>query len=155
LESLLAGLFTGCSSAGPGGAAGLSDSSRSKAVCWLVFDYDSLFCSPCLAPLFDFCRSLPVAVQEKRVWGILVYAAHPDRNRDGRHAQIIRTKIRGFAKANDLRFPIVLDGLHVFDSLVKSNISALLFNDTHRTVKAYAFPLKPEEKAEIMRQLSN
>jgi len=152
---LSAGLFTGCSSARPDRAAGLSDSPGSKAICWVLFDLDSLFCSPCLAPLLEFCQSLPAPIQVEKVRGILVYAARPDRDQDGRHAQVIQKKIHGFVKANGLKFPIALDGLHVFNSLVQSAALALLFDDTHQSVRAYAFPLKPGEKDEIMQHLLN
>lgn len=155
LWSASAGLFTGCSSPGSDRAAGLSASSGNKAVCWVLFDFDGLFCSPCLTPLLEFCRSLPAPVQEEKVRGILVYGARPDRDQDGRYAQIIRKKIRGFVEANSLQFPIALDGLHVFNSLVKSSVLALLFDDVHQTVKAYAFPLKPGERGEIMQLLLN
>ncbi len=148
-----AGLFTGCSSTSPEDAAGPSASSGNRTVCWVLFDFDSLFCSPCLAPLLEFCRSLPVPVQEERVRGILVYGARPDRDQDGLYARIVQKKMHGFAKANNLQFPIVLDGLHVFNSLVKSSVRALLFDDVKQTVKAYVFPLQPGERDEIMQLL--
>jgi hypothetical protein len=155
LWSESAGLFTGCSSPGPDDAARPSASSRNRTICWVLFDFDSLFCSPCLAPLLEFCRSLPAPIQEEKVRGILVYGARPDRDQDGRYAQIIQKKLRGFVKANSLQFPIVLDGLHVFNSLVKSSVRALLFDDDQQTIKAYGFPLKPGERGEIMQLLLN
>jgi hypothetical protein len=155
LWSVPAGLFTGCSSPGPDDATRPSASSGNRTVCWVLFDFDSLFCSPCLAPLLEFCRSLPAPVQEERVRGILVYGARLDRESDGLYARIVQKKIRGFAKANSLQFPIVLDGLHVFNSLVKSSVRALLFDDGTQTVKAYAFPLKPGERSEILQLLLN
>jgi hypothetical protein len=148
-----AGLFTGCSSPSPKDAARPSASSGNRTICWVLFDFDSLFCSPCLAPLLEFCRSLPVPIQEERVRGILVYGARPDRDQDGLYARIVQKKMHGFAKANSLQFPIVLDGLHVFNSLVKSSARALLFDDGTQTVKAYVFPLQPGERDEIMQIL--
>lgn len=150
-----ASLFTGCSSPSPEDIARLSASSGNRTVCWILFDFDSLFCSPCLAPLLEFCRSLPVPIQEEKVRGILVYGARPDRGQDGLYARIVQKKMHGFAKANSLQFPIVLDGLHVFNSLVKSSVQALLFDDVKQTVKAYGFPLKPGERDEIMQLLLN
>jgi hypothetical protein len=153
LWSESAGLFTGCSSSGPADTARPSASSGNRTICWVFFDFDSLFCSPCLAPLLEFCRSLPVSIQEDRVRGILVYGARPDRESDGQYARIVQKKLRGFAKANSLQFPIVLDGLHVFNNLAKSSVRALLFDDNHQAMKAYGFPLKPGERGEIMQLL--
>lgn len=150
-----AGLFTGCSSPSPEDAARPWASSGKRTVCWILFDFDSLFCSPCFAPLLEFCRSLPVPVQEERVRGILVYGARPDGDQDGLYARIVQKKMRGFVKANSLQFPVVLDGLHVFNSLVKSSVRALLFDDVKQTVKAFVFPLRPGERDEIMQLLLN
>jgi len=150
-----AGLFTGCSSPNPEDAARPSAYSRNRTICWVLFDFDSLFCSPCLAPLLEFCRSLPVPVQEERVRGILVYGARPDKAQDGLYARILQKKMHGFAKANSLQFPVVLDGFHVFNSLVKSSVRAVLFDDVKQIVKAYVFPLQPGERDEIMQLLLN
>ncbi len=61
--------------------------------------------------------------------------------------------MRGFAAANDLRFPIVLDRLHVFNPLVPSIARAFVFDDEQQVLKSYVFPLKPDERAEILRLL--
>jgi hypothetical protein len=148
-----AGLFTGCSSPRPDRAVGPLAFSGNKAVCWILLDFDSFFCSACLAPLLEFCGSLPVPIQEERVRGILVYSARPDREQGGRYAQIIQKKISGFVKANNLQFPIVLDGFHVFNGLVESSARILLFDDGTQSVKAYALPLKPGERDEIKQLL--
>lgn len=153
LWPILAALFICCSSPAGDGAAKPSVISRRKTLCWILIDFDTFFCSPCLAPLLEFCQALPGPIQEERLRGILVYSRRSDGSEDSRHARIVQTKMQGFIKANDIRFPIVLDEHHLFNGLLKSNTQAFLFDDQRQVVRKFSFPFQPGEKSDILKLL--
>ena len=150
---ILAALFICCSSKAGDGTARPSAISGRRTLCWILIDFETFFCSPCLAPLLEFCQALPGHVQAERVRGILVYNRRSDGNEDSRYARIVQTKMQGFIKANNIRFPIVLDEYHLFNGLLQSNTQALLFDDQRQVVRKISFPFQPGEKNDILKLL--
>jgi hypothetical protein len=80
-----------------------------KAACWVLADMDSFFCGPCLEHLLAFFRAVPARVQEDRVRGILVFGAGRTAEDTRRRGEIVRTKWRGFSRANGIRVPASVD----------------------------------------------
>lgn len=121
-----------------------------KTQCWVLIDFDSMFCSPCLAPLLEFCRSLPRPIREESVRGILIYGRRTPEGASGAYDRVVRKKMQGFVKANDLGFKVFLDERHLFNGLVGSNAEVLVFDDKQQIVHKYVLPLRPQERNELL-----
>ena len=124
--------------------------------CWLLIDLDAASCSLCLEPLLAFCRSLPAAVQEGRILGIVVYAAPADPKDAGRRRKIMEAKWDGFQRAQGFRFPSVLDDGPVFRRWLEKGAARVLFFDgSARAVREFELPLPPGRFDEMLSLLLN
>lgn len=123
---------------------------RPPGACWVLIDFDSFSCGLCLDALLDFCRALPVRVQEKHVRGILTYRPGTTEGRTGIQAGIVRKKWDGFRKANDIRFPAFLDESQYFAGCVRNGGGVLLFDERTRVLKTFFFPLKKSQLEEVL-----
>jgi len=143
-------LWLCCSSRTGIGKAGPATESPRKMLCWVLIDFDAIFCSPCLAPFLEFCRILPQQVRQECVRGILIYGRRPQEDVSGSYIRIVRKKMQGFLKANDIGFKIFLDEHHLFNSLAKSNTEVLVFDEKQQMIHRYAIPLRPQEQNEFL-----
>jgi hypothetical protein len=124
--------------------------------CWLLIDFDAASCSLCLEPLLAFCRSLPAAVQEGRILGIVVYSAPADPKDAGHRRKIMEAKWDGFQRAHGFRFPSVLDDGPVFRRwLDKGAARVLFFDGPARAVREFELPLPPGRFDEMLSLLLN
>jgi len=124
--------------------------------CWILIDFDAVFCAPCLEPLIAFCRALPAAVQDGRVLGIVVYGAPASPGEEGRRRKIVEAKWDGFHKAHGFRFPAILDDGPVFRRwLDKGAAKVLFFDGPSRAVREFDLPLRPERFDEMLSLLLN
>jgi len=148
--TLLTGLYPAYLQNRTNGNAPAAALSSPKSSCWIFMDIDSFFCPPCLQPLLDFCRALPARVQEEQVKGILVYGPPDDKRQAEQRPLILRKKWQGFRKANDIRFPAVVDGSHFFQGLLKAGLGILLFEEEKQMLRYYSLPLKAGQLDEIL-----
>ncbi|MGB8952509.1 MAG: hypothetical protein WCC06_07570 [Candidatus Aminicenantales bacterium] len=124
-----------------------------KKFCFILIDYDSLFCSPCLDLFLRFCNAIPVSVQESAVRGVVVYSDQSQQENSDIRERIMSKKIEGFIRANHIKFPVVVDHSHVFSPLKGGGTTAFLFDLERKVVNKYGFPLKPKELEEILSRL--
>jgi hypothetical protein len=124
--------------------------------CWIIIDFDVVSCSLCLEPLLEFCRALPLAAQEGRVLGIVVYAAPGNPEDEGRKRRIMEAKWDGFQKAHGFRFPAVLDDGPVFRRwLEKGAAKVLFFDGPAKAIREFDLPLRPGRFDEMLSLLLN
>ena len=127
-----------------------------RCQCWIIIDFDAVFCAPCLDPLIAFCRALPAAVQDGRVLGIVVHSSPADPDAAMRRRKIVAAKWDGFHKAQGFRFPAVLDDGPIFRRwLSKGAAKVLLFDGSARTVREFDLPLRADRFDELLSLLLN
>jgi hypothetical protein len=135
--------------------AGLT-SAPPRYQCWIIIDFDAVFCSACLDPLLSFCRALPATVQEGRVLGIVVYGPPADSRDEGRKRKIVEAKWDGFHKVHGFRFPAVLDDGPIFRRwLDKGAARVLFFDGPARVVREFELPLRADRFDEMLSLLLN
>jgi len=79
------------------------------------------------------------------VVGVIISEDSEDENR----AKIIEKQLRGFAKANNIDFPLILDKSNIFkESHFEDSI--ILFDIVSKSVKKYKFPLDKKMLKEII-----
>ena len=79
------------------------------------------------------------------VVGVIISEDSEDENR----AKIIEKQLRGFAKANNIDFPLILDKSNIFkESHFEDSI--ILFDIVSKSVKKYKFPLDKKRLKEII-----
>jgi len=126
-----------------------------KSMGLVLVDVESFFCGACLEPLLEFCRAIPVRVQEDRLRGILVFGAGPSSEDVEIRARIVAAKWQGFSKANGIRFPAFADADRAFRGTLKTGAAILIFAERTRTVRWYPFPLSKPRLEEVLRILLN
>jgi hypothetical protein len=127
-----------------------------RCQCWIIIDFDAVFCAPCLDPLLAFCRALPESIQDGRVLGIVVYRAPSDPKEAGKRRKIVEAKWDGFHKANGFHFPAVVDDGPVFRRwLAKGAAKVLFFDGLARAIREFELPLRPERFDEMLSLLLN
>lgn len=125
------------------------DSTASKKFLLFLIDFESLWCFPCLDAFLKFYRLLPLRFQKDLSWGVLVQKIQRNKDRGEKSLKIAKKKLRGFIKANKIKFPIVLDRLHIFEDLIEEGTTLLLFDQSQKTVKKFVFPLSRRQQEEI------
>ena len=124
-----------------------------KSMGLVLVDVESFFCGACLDPLLEFCRAIPVRVQEDRLRGILVFGAGPSSEDAEIRARIVATKWQGFSKANGIRFPALADTDRAFREMLKTGAAILIFAERTRTVRWFPLPLSKDRLEEVLRIL--
>jgi len=107
----------------------------------LIIDFAFFSCSLCTQSLTDFNNIINAFKLEDSLIGVMVYRETDDEVNAERRIKIIETKLRGFIKGNDIRYPIILDKKGIFKSLSQDEASLILLDIEKKTVKKYTFPL--------------
>ena len=116
-----------------------------------IIDLDSFLCLPCLDSFLNFCTNLPDSIIEGHVWGILVFDKSEEKGDS--LARIAEKKLKGFIRANDIKFPVIVDRFHLFNHLGEEGTVLILFNYDERLIKKYVFPLSRSQIKEIWGKL--
>lgn len=115
----------------------------------LIIDFAFFNCPLCAQSLTDFNNMINAFKLEHSIIGVMVYRETNDEVDDERRIKIIETKLRGFIKGNDIRYPIILDKKGIFKSLSRDEASLILLDTQSKTVKKYTFPLKKGQIDEL------
>jgi hypothetical protein len=91
---------------------------------------------------------------EEKAWGILTIESSIRKSGLMDPVRIAKTKLRGFVKANRIRFPIFVDERQVFRQSERKGSSVVLFDGTHNILKEYIFPLSKAQIGEIQQIVS-
>ena len=133
---------------------GMPESPNHQVFLLLVIDFDDFMCPTCMDSVLGFCRSLPVPLQKKQVWGVVVSDRANSEGQEGLSERILEKKIRGFVKANRLEFSILLDRDGVFKPLARQGTVFFIFDTDKQTLSRYIFPLTPLEVRFIQESLA-
>ncbi|MGB2907788.1 MAG: hypothetical protein WBB73_11820, partial [Candidatus Aminicenantaceae bacterium] len=125
-----------------------------------IINFTDFMCPACLDSLLLLCRLLPRHIQQTRVWGIVVLshdsgesrADSPDeKSAYSRSIKIMEKKIRGFQKANNISFPLLLDYDHIFRSLAGEGTSVLLFSPLQGSILKLTFPISKADTERLLK----
>jgi hypothetical protein len=127
---------------------------QDKKLLLFILDFNDFMCMNCLESLLSFCHSIPPHILEENAWGILTIESAIRKSGLRDSVRIAKTKLRGFVKANRIKFPIFVDERQVFRQSERKGSSVVLFDGTNNILKEYIFPLSKDNSAEILRILS-
>ncbi len=132
----------------------LAKENRFPAFCLLIIDFDDFSCFSCLDSFMRFVRFLPGQVRNTSVWGVIVYDT-PEKGRSREKiGRIVEAKLRGFKKANEIDFPILVDHQCFFRSICSGGNAVFVFSRTDLMLRRFPFPLKSEQMEEILNLLT-
>lgn len=112
-----------------------------------VIDFDDFMCFSCLESFLQFCQSLPPEFRARHCIGVLTLPA--GRESAPAMIQIMRKKLRGFIKGNNIDFPVVVDQQHYFAELSRYGSCLLVLWAHELSMDVHPFPLSGETAAEI------
>jgi len=115
----------------------------------LIIDFGDFMCFSCLESFLQFCNSLPHQFQDQNVWGVVIFDVNIGSESEDVSVKIVEKKIRGFRKANRVRFPILVDRSRIFSSLDGKGTTVVILKGEDQEIKRYIFPLSPKQIAEI------
>lgn len=115
-----------------------------------IIDFKSFMCPSCLDSFLEFYHTLGCSFEEGMIWGILVFDKPSKMQEEDLSTKIIEKKLRGFIKANNIKFPIIIDRFHIFKGLSQERTAVIVFDRQKKAVKKYVFPLKPMQIKEII-----
>lgn len=120
-----------------------------------IIDFGMLMCPSCLDSFLGFYQEFSGLIEEGMAWGILILDK-PSEEKDGTSLSvtIAEKKLKGFRRANDIKFPILIDPFAVFAELAHEGTALVLFDRSRNIVRKYNFPLTPSEKKELLDVLS-
>ncbi len=118
----------------------------------IIIDFNDFMCFSCLDSFVEFCQSLPLHSKDGKVCGVLVVN---DADETDLSFKIVEKKLRGFISANNIKFPVLIDYLHIFNPFADDGTVIILFNHREKCIKKYLFPLKREQKADILSALKD
>lgn len=131
--------------------------SRLSSHSWLIFvmDFSILMCTPCLDSFLNFYHEVSRCPKKEVVWGVLVLDEHGKDTAEMKLLfRVAEKKVRGFAKANNIRCPILIDSSAVFRDIAGGGTAIILFDHRRNCVRKYNFPLQPGQKGEIIETLT-
>ncbi len=119
-----------------------------------ILDFSDFMCPACLDSLFSICAAMPISVQKTNIRGIVVYSNEVTGFQEERGTQILLKKIRGFQKANRIRFPLILDKDGMFAAAAQKGSCVIMIDSKASTLIRFAIPLSPGEFSQMLRLLS-
>lgn len=150
--STAAGAKAGAEAGAPGTDWGSASAVQARPLtrCWVVIDFDAVFCSTCFEPFLDLCRALPVSIQEDRVLGVIVFTSPKGVVSSSRRG-IVERKWEGVREANGIRFPVVFDDGPIFRRWLGKNQAKILgFDGRTLTVREFDLPLRGRRFEELL-----
>ena len=103
--------------------------------------------------LLNFCRMLPPSYSGVGIWGIVVNNKSLNEEQYILMIQIMEKRIKGFVKANNIRFPVVLDRNRIFAMRFDPGSKVLVLDSERQLVLNYDFPLESQEIQHIQQIL--
>lgn len=127
---------------------------QNKMLLFLI-DFKSFMCLHCLDSFLDFYHLISPFFERGMIWAILVLEKTGKEEVKESSIRIAQKKLRGFIKANNIKFPIIVDRFHVFNSIEEKGTSVFLFDREKKILKRYIFPLGQSQLREIIDYIQN
>lgn len=118
-----------------------------------IIDFKSFMCLSCLDSFLEFYHTLAPSIEQGMIWGILVFDKPAKMQEEDLSTKIIEKKLRGFIKANGIKFPIIIDRFHIFEGLAQEGTAVILFDRQKKAVRKYVFPLRQIQIQEIIESM--
>jgi hypothetical protein len=118
-----------------------------------IIDFNDFMCMSCLNSFLEFYHILPPPFQNERSLGILVDDHQNQQKNRSKSQKIIKKKLTGFIKANQIGFPIFIDSSGIFKYLSDNGTAVIIFSEALEMSRTYTFPLSFREKEEIFNTL--
>lgn len=115
-----------------------------------IIDFKSFMCPSCLDSFLEFYHLSARSFGEEMIWGILVFDKPAKIEEEGLSIKIVEKKLRGFIKANNIKFPVMIDRFHIFKELGEGGTAVIFFDRYKKILKKYVFPMKPMQIREII-----
>ena len=118
-----------------------------------IIDFKSFMCLSCLDSFLEFYHTLGCSFEKGMIWGIFVFDKPVKMEEEDLSIKIIEKKLRGFIRANNIKFPIIIDRFHIFEGLAQEGTAVILFDHQKKAVRKYVFPLRPMQIREIIESM--
>ncbi|MEO0294314.1 MAG: hypothetical protein ABIN61_08875 [candidate division WOR-3 bacterium] len=113
----------------------------------LIFvDYSTISCSFCLDSFIALFNKLE---KQKNEEGIVTGIVLSDNLEDENKVKIIEKQLRGFVKANNINFPLILDKTNIFKGLNLEN-TVIVIDVSSDIIKKFKFPLSKTQIKELI-----
>jgi hypothetical protein len=112
-----------------------------------IFDFQDFSCMTCLDSFLALYRILPVRFKSSKTWGILI--AKNSGAEERKMIRIAEKKLKGFVRANQIKFPILVDRSRIFGEWTEKGSCVLVFDRAKKMLCRYEFPLTSEQFEEI------
>lgn len=113
-----------------------------------ILDFQDFSCLVCLESFLELYRRLPLRVKIRDAWGILLIP--PGQEKDEAAVGIAEKKLRGFVRAHQILFPVLVDRYQVFAEIAERGSGVVLFDEARQRVSRFDFPLESGQFQEIL-----
>lgn len=114
---------------------------------FLIFvDYSTISCSFCLDSFLALCNILG---KQRNDESVVIGVVSSDDLEDENKIKIIKKQLRGFIKANNINFPLILDKTNVFKELNLEN-TVIVIDVSSDIIKKFKFPLSKMQMKELI-----
>ena len=132
----------------------LLDTGLNDPLVLFLIDFSDFMCPVCLDSLLSVCEALPIHLHQENVRGIVLFSKKNSELHAENSTQILLKKIRGFQKANQIRFPLVLDKDGIFASAAGRGSCLILFDAAASALFRFSIPLSQKEFSQLLRLLT-
>ncbi len=129
-----------------------SHPSSDDPLIFIIIDFRDFMCPACLDSLIRLCDVIPTPLIEESVRGIVVFSKEDAGSQDDA-VKIMRKKIRGFQKANQIRFPLILDRDGIFAAAAHKGSCVIVFDPAGSSLTRFFLPLSQQKINQLLQQV--
>ena len=115
----------------------------------LVIDVSDFSCPSCLELIVDFVRDIPSSIRKMRTAAVWRVYSPEENGESDLKSRIWHKKMRGFAAANAIDFPIWMISESGSEACFGDGSRLLIFPPRSGTVLSFSFPLTFEERINV------
>ncbi|MBN1273582.1 MAG: hypothetical protein JXB26_15050 [Candidatus Aminicenantes bacterium] len=128
---------------------------KEKTTYILIIPSTVFSCPLCLSPYREFISTVQKNGAGKNMMAVFTYNSSSEQWTEGKRLRLLKKKIKGFVRGNDITFPVFLDDKGVFRGMSDQKIFLVVLEHTAFTIKTIRFPLSREEIFRIFGISSN
>jgi hypothetical protein len=98
----------------------------------VIFDFKNFSCPLSIDSFLAFCDSIQNHCSIDHISGIVTcnYVSNPNELEEKKYLKIIKKQIKGFTKANNIKFSVILDSSHIFDKISNNGFTVIVLSKT-------------------------
>ena len=112
---------------------------------FVFFDYEAIICPSCLDIFLEFCEELKMYNEFYKSLHIFGVVGYREIFNEKYNVRILKKQLKGFVKANNICFPIIIDSLNIFNNPKKRNYSILYLDYSRNLEKTWKIPKSSDE----------